>query len=198
MPAAFRSAPTWIFAALCVALSVSNVLLFRKVSALDAQLQFTEERLLRAISVAPGTTVPPLSGTDPSGRRVAFAYGTDARKTVMLVYSPRCKSCDAQWPVWREIVSKIDGTKFRVVAVDQTALTTDAYLAAHRLRGLSVIARPDAATLRDYKLKATPQTVVIGPAGVVEAVWTGASIADAQRQAQSRLLEIGPLVTTVQ
>src|SRR3712207_6341668 len=47
----------------------------------------------RAIVLPPGKSVPALSGLDSEGRQVTFDYGSDPRKTLLLVFSPRCPYC---------------------------------------------------------------------------------------------------------
>lgn len=187
----------WFFAILSAALTASNVFLLKKVSVLSAQLEQSGELLSRKLGVDSGTTVPAITGYDVSGHRLKFPYGKDSRKTVVLVFSPRCNACITQWPIWHKIVASLDGKKFRVVAIDQASLTSTDYLDTYQLRDFNVIASPDAETILAYDLRATPQTILVGATGIVEAVWTGANMSATQRRVQARLLNIDPSLTRV-
>lgn len=127
----------------------------------------------RSLVLRPGKVVPALAGVDADGRKVTFDYEQDTRKTVVLVFSPRCTYCKENMPNWQAITRNFDSKSFRVVAVSSHPEGVKEYAAEHGLTNVPVIAEPDPKHRVEYEMNMTPQTILIDPKGKVEKVWTG-------------------------
>ena len=134
--------------------------------------------------------MPDLRGVDPEGKPVEVLYGKDSRKVLVLVFSPTCPFCDQNWPRWQQVISSLDRSAVRPVAVDVTSATTAVFVSQHQLTGLPVFLKVDPRVTVDYRLQLTPQTILVGPAGKVEKVWTGvlndSALADVQQRVGER------------
>jgi len=127
----------------------------------------------RAIVLPPGKSVPALSGLDSEGRQLVFDYGSDQRKTLLFVFSPRCPYCTKNMPNWNALTLGLDEKEFRVVAVSTVPEGVKEYVEKNGFKNVPVITTPDPKDKVAYEMNVTPQTVLIGADGTVEKVWTG-------------------------
>ncbi len=119
-----------------------------------------------------GEEVPPFHGITPSGRVEIVEYD-GSHRTLLFVLSPQCTWCLLNIPYWRAIETRLRDDETRIVAVSTTPGDLEGYMAEHELSGLPILGEPDPGDLVTYKLDLTPQTLLIGPGGVVERVWPG-------------------------
>jgi peroxiredoxin len=161
----------WIIAIsfCCVALLAANIALIRQNSQLKSQLSLPPP----ALEAAPGAQMPDLRGFDPTGKPVEVLYGKDTRKVLVLVFSPTCAFCDQNWPRWQQIISSLDHSAVRPVAVDVTSTASTEFVSQHHLTELPVLLRVDPRAIVNYRLQLTPQTILVDHDGKVEKVWTG-------------------------
>src|SRR5215213_1144478 len=127
----------------------------------------------RALVLPPGKSVPALSGLDSEGRQLVFDYGSDQRKTLLFVFSPRCPYCTKNMPNWNALTLGLDEKEFRVVAVSTVPEGVKEYVEKNGFKNVPVITTPDPKDKVAYEMNVTPQTVLIGADGTVEKVWTG-------------------------
>lgn len=127
----------------------------------------------RSIALKAGKALPALNGVDVEGRKLTFDYGADPRKTVLLVFSPRCPYCADNMPNWRALAEGVDPRSYRVVAVSLLSEGVREYVTEHGLSNVPVIADPDPKNRVAYEMNLTPQTVLIAADGTAEKVWTG-------------------------
>jgi hypothetical protein len=169
--------------ACCVVLLAANIALIRQNRQLKAQLSLPPP----ALEAAAGTQMPDLRGFDPDGKPVEVLYGKDARKVLVLVFSPTCAFCDQNWPKWEQVISSLDRSAVRPVAVDVTSTTTAGFVSQHQLASLPVFLKVDPRATLDYRFHLTPQTILVGPNGKVERVWTGVLNDSAMADLKQRL-----------
>jgi hypothetical protein len=158
-------------------LILTNSLLMQQ----NRQLKEAISEGVRSLELARGTYLPPLDGLDPEGRPVTLGYEAEARKTLLLVFSAGCRACKQNMPNWRLIRERL-GLALRVAAVSLWPEGAKQYVATHGLDDLTVVVDPEAGDKVSYKLAHTPQTILVGPGGRVEGVWTGLLDADAVEQ----------------
>lgn len=127
----------------------------------------------RAIVLPPGKSVPALSGLDAEGRQLVFDYGSDPRRTLLLLFNPNCPYCTKNMPNWNAITHGLSDKEFRVIAVSTVPDGAKEYAEKYGLRNVPVIITPDPKGRVAYEMNVTPQTVLIGADGTVEKVWTG-------------------------
>ncbi len=172
-----------LFVGLAIILTVINLILIdqnKKLRAYIIELQQSSE-------LKPGATVSELHGVDTKGSEVEIGYGHDARKTVILVFSPDCDYCTQNMPAWKKILSDIDHNSFRVVAVSLVAKGAKEYAAEHNLTSIPVIEKMYTTGADTYKMGTTPETILIDSSGRVERVWKGALDAELQKEVNQSL-----------
>jgi peroxiredoxin len=155
--------------ACCVVLLAMNVALIRQNRQLKKQASLPPP----ALELPAGTAVPDLKGFDLSGKPVEVDYGKDSRKVLVLVYSPTCKFCAENWPRWWDLMSSLNRSAVRPVAVDVTSSSTQDFLAEHRLSDFPVMNQIEPTARIRYRFQLTPQTMLIDTDGKVEKVWSG-------------------------
>ena len=161
----------WNFAisGCCLLLLAANIALLHQNSKLKAQLSAPPS----ALEAAVGAQVPDLHGFDIAGKPLEVLYGKDPRKVLVLVYSPTCPFCDQNWPRWQQLISSLDRSVVRPVLVDVTSNTDAGFIAQHQLAELPVLLKVEPRATMNYRFQLTPQTILVGPDGKVEKVWTG-------------------------
>lgn len=167
--AAFKKGTIIIFMVLGVVLAVTNLLLVRENRGLRALLSERQ----RSLEPQVGAVVASLSGHDLDGNGFTVDYGQDSRKTLVFVFSTKCRVCDRNWPYWQGIIRSVEKGSFRLVFVNLLSPLSADYIAKYNLARFSVIADLDPKHIVEYNLRLTPQTILINPNGVIEKVWTG-------------------------
>jgi peroxiredoxin len=155
--------------ACCVVLLAANIALLRQNRQLKAQMSLPPPTL----EAAAGTQMPNLKGFDPDGKPVEIDYGKDPRKVLVLVFSPTCPFCEQNWPTWEHVISSLDRSVVRPVAVDVTSTAKAPFLSQHQLTEMPVFEKVDPLAMVNYHFQLTPQTLLIDGDGKVEKVWTG-------------------------
>jgi hypothetical protein len=151
----------------CGLLLVANAFLIYAVKKTRAEA----EELRSAALLMPGTPVSTVNGVDTNGNPLSIIPGK-GKRTVLFVFSPTCKFCEANWKNWSDALSKQPVTANIAFLSALPSLPPD-YLTNHVTLGHPVLARVDGGTKSDYHLSSTPQTIVIGKDGLVEKVWLG-------------------------
>jgi hypothetical protein len=169
---------TYALFACCLLLLGVNLALIRQNRSLKAQLAAPPPSLEASI----GASVPDLKGYDVSGKPLTITYGQDARKVLLLVFSPTCAFCAENWPKWQAMLGALDREAVRPVGVDVTASSTPAFLSEHQITGIPVMVQVDPVGRVSYRLQLTPQTILVGPGGKIEKVWSGVLSEDASAE----------------
>jgi hypothetical protein len=168
--------------ALGAVLLLTNVALLKQ----NVELKSRTSGLRDAGFLQPGDSVPMLRGIGMGGEDVVIRYGpTTSKRTLLMVFSPLCSWCTRNMANWEAIVRATEGRSFRLVAVSTYGPGVAEYVAKHPvLQRAQVIAEIDARDQLTYKLKSTPQTLVIGGDGRIEKAWIGALSLDQQADAE--------------
>lgn len=156
-----------LLAALTLSLAITNVLLIEQNKRLKA---FTGNRPLE---LEAGTRVPAIEGKGINGERLKFDYEQDDRKTLLMIFSPKCGACKDNMPNWQDLVKGVDASRVRVVAVSLMPEGAGEYMTRYGMADLPMIAEVDPEIRVAYNMVVTPQTVLIAPDGKSEKVWTG-------------------------
>jgi hypothetical protein len=160
---------TFAIAVCCLLLLAANIALIHQNSQLKARLAAPPPQL----EAAQGAQMPDLRGFDLAGKPLEILYGKDPRKVLVLVYSPTCAFCKQNWPKWQAMITSLDPSAVRTVAVDVTSSSSEIFIQQHQLAGLPVFQKVDPQATVDYRFQLTPQTILVDPTGKVEKVWTG-------------------------
>lgn len=107
-------------------------------------------------------------------------YGAEAPKRVLLYFTPPCPYCRGQFAYWREILERADSSNFEVmglVADSEDKSKVEEYLRSVGCGADSTtplrVALVSEEIRRQYKLTATPMTLLVASDGAVEQVWSG-------------------------
>lgn len=158
-----------IFATLAFLLLALNAMLTRQVSALKSGAARTRGEY----EIKPGQSLPPLSGFGSNGSEITVSYSPEEVKTLLLIFSPSCAFCKENLPAWESIIRQRDTKTFRVYAISLKPEGVQEYLSTFDRLGVPLIIEPSPKDRVAYGLNLTPQTILVGPGGVAEKVWTG-------------------------
>ena len=120
-----------------------------------------------------GDSLPPIRGTDASGRTIFLAYGGVQPATLLLIFLQECPDCEMNLPKWQSLVRALRGKRIRFVFVSLDGVIGAGELNKIGLGDVGTVVRPDFATLLAYRIQYTPQTVLISAGGRVQGVWSG-------------------------
>lgn len=175
-----RSAKSWMTAGLVLALCAVNLLLINQNVDLRRQIADRGRRPAGTVnSLKVGDVVASLAGTDLNGQPYQLEYKKDGRHRVLMFFSPSCPYCIQQAPLWRELLDKVDSSRFTVLGVvgdkeDRLAVSAHAErLGYFKTKTPLPIAFFSDTSLERYKLTATPTTLLIDEDGKVEHTWVG-------------------------
>jgi hypothetical protein len=165
-------------ALLCVS-TVINLLLVGRVRSLRWNLE-----VARAAMVLPvGEELPILSATDSSGKPVSLDPRASDLPTLLYVLSPTCGWCTLNRDSINHLASNVRG-EFRVVAVSLSKPTDG--LNSEYSYGFPVLFEPTEESIVAYRLRGTPQTLLISKDGKLENSWKGAYIGEVKRSLEAR------------
>jgi len=116
----------------------------------------------------PGDIVPPLQALTLEGQKKIISYSDHNRVGfVLLFFSPRCRVCAEQFPLWEQLSGEIGRECYEVLAVSlDPPEQTQSWARDHRPT-IEVVSLPNRAFWRAYRITAIPETVVISPGGVI-------------------------------
>jgi peroxiredoxin len=167
-------------------LSVALIVLFGMMSAADILLLRQNLQLrkqLQGDSPGPeiGMSLRSFVTKDLEGQPVQLGSTGSGPKRVYLYFTATCKYCREQFPYWKTIVKEAANHNLEVIGLvkegeDQAALK--AFLqqmacSSDSTTPLRVAFLPENLR-REYKLSATPVTLVADNRGVIEQSWVGA------------------------
>lgn len=155
-----------LLALLSGTLLLENILLQMKNANLRKQVEVADH----SIQASVGDFVPPLRGHVLSGETVNIPF-PKTKDTLILVFSRYCAWCDQNWPHWEGILAK--QLEANPVLVDLSVGADKKYLDSHHVANLPLIHEIDPALLSPYKLRLTPQTILVSPDQHIRGVWTG-------------------------
>jgi peroxiredoxin len=157
------------------AMAVTNVLL------LGQNLRLRREVVrLQPPSLREGDRVPSFAAVGLSGESIDVSYTGGGPKKVLFYFSPTCRFCKRQFPYWKAILERAADKNFEVLGIVSQA--EDAAKVEDFLRGMGCssesntplrVARVPRNVLGEYKLSATPITLIVANDGRVEKAWNG-------------------------
>lgn len=160
-----------VVAALVVGILIENAVLLRQ----NRTLKSPEIDEVHA-----GQRFVNLSGVALDGKVQSIALPVEASQhLVIFTFSPGCPFCQKSQPFWAELAKDLRqrGVKVLWVSRDPVAVTNE-YCRRVQIPVSNVVADPPNSTFKQLGLQAVPDTIVVGPGGMVEKVWTGAVDSD--------------------
>lgn len=165
--------------ALILALVIFNILLLMQNLSLRRQLNSAARIDASANALNRGELVKPITGTDLNGQLYEVQYSNDGKKQLLMFFSPSCPYCVAQGPIWRDLLNRIDSNRINVVGIvgdreNKLEVAKHANVLGYfKTRIALPIVTVSNETLANYKLTATPTTLLIDSNGRVEHAWVG-------------------------
>jgi hypothetical protein len=175
------SAVALVLAAL---LACTNFMLIRQ----NGELRKVLDQLNTSRQLRPGEIAAPMKGKDIHGSALELTYGEDRRKTLLLVFSPKCQFCDQNWPIWNSISNTVNRDMVRMAFINIGANISNSYVNEHHLESAFLIATLEPWSREAGKLHSTPQTILLDRNGRVERIWSGVLSNEAHH-------EVGDLVS---
>jgi len=151
---------------LCVLTTAANVYLMR------ANKKLRSNATAIAIQVSVGRTIPSVSGVDLTN--IPISVSTAGKKaTVLMVYSPTCPFCEANWHSWTSIIARTTDPKVGFAAIDLTSKASSSFLSSKKTGRALLIHQMDPNQVVELNLSLTPMTILIGGDSKVARTWTG-------------------------
>jgi peroxiredoxin len=174
IPLILRGAAFLASIAINATLSLQLITLTRQ----QATVQAISE--IRTNQVVVGKKLPPLRGRLLNGEETTIAAPSNSQGTVIYVFGASCHWCARNLENMRAVEQQTrDRYHFVGVALSEDGL--DRYVEENSIQ--YPVLRSVSDQLRtQYGLWATPETIFVSPAGVVEGVWMGAY--DQRQQAE--------------
>lgn len=174
------SKSSWVTGLLILGLILVNLLLVKQNFAMRRLLTARADAVNPAAkSLKEGEVVTAIAGSDLNGRPSELNYGKDARKHLVLYFSPGCAYCVQQAPLWRNVLNKVDTSRVEVLGLvsdkldKKTVFTHAEELGYFKTRTPLPVLFVTNESLVRYKLVATPTTLLLSSTGNVEHVWVG-------------------------
>ena len=127
----------------------------------------------RNIEPKVGMKMSPFLGFNKNGEEVSFEWEKDKRKTLILVFSPKCGFCNKNMVNWKAILNDIDRTKFRPFLVSGITTDVNEYIESYDLENVPLLFQPEPKLVVEYAMYITPQTILLDSNGTVEKNWIG-------------------------
>lgn len=141
------------------------------------------------VAITEGQFMPAIAGIDVNGHEQIFDWGKDTRKTLLMIFSPRCGYCRENMPNWMAILQGIDKSAYRVVVVSSISDGAKEYIEKYQIKDVPIIIEPEPKVLIDYRMYVTPQTVLLNSDGKIEKNWIG-KITDEQKAYVNQSLNV--------
>ncbi|MDT7541995.1 MAG: AhpC/TSA family [Acidobacteriota bacterium] len=172
LPVKLSTVALWL---LLIALTISNLLLLRQNMKMRAALTPPKLETLHA-----GDRVQPFMAEDLRGGKIDVSYNGTGAKRVLLYFTPTCPFCRQQFAYWHEVFVRADRERFEVLGVvsdKEDKEKMEDYLrqfgcAADSQTPLRAALVPDDVRC-NYKLMATPITLIVNNNGTVDKAWSG-------------------------
>jgi hypothetical protein len=138
----------------------------------------TENRFLRAqlhllTNLDPGRPMAGMSGVGADGKFDFVGFGVRKRPTLVLVFSPTCEVCRANWPNWDAILPKTS-SEARVVAVNLGGHLPNGYVTKYHIDAMDLLVQPFSEGVLENHFQLTPETIIVDANGRVKGAWLGA------------------------
>jgi peroxiredoxin len=134
-----------------------------------------------------GESVPAIRAEDVNGKELGLTYSTTGPFTLVLWFSPTCSSCEDNFGLWKEIFSKSEPDRLRIVGFCScTAAEGRETVKAQQLK-FPVLAATDQSIVDLYKGNLLPQTILVAPDGQIKNVWPGALLESQKKEILSVL-----------
>lgn len=135
----------------------------------------------RPTGPAKGTVLPALDAERLDGSRELIGFQSAERPTLLYVFTPSCKWCERNLPNLTALTLHARA-KYRIIGLSLDPAVSE-YVQRAKL-DFPVYINPSPATVREYGMGSTPQTLVISTKGEVLHAWSGAYIGTTQREVE--------------
>lgn len=126
----------------------------------------------RSQSLVAGVRLPAMTMLDDKNNPVTIRFDNQKQSSVVYVFTPKCGWCAKNLPDFEKLYGfRQHDYRFIVVSLSGDGLAE--YLQSSGLK-MHVYSKPLQSDQDLYHLGSTPQTIVIGPDGVVQKSWEGA------------------------
>ncbi len=136
-----------------------------------------KEQIINSSKVLPNLQVndilPPLETKNLNDEWTQISYGISQKKKVFIVFSNNCDLCTKMIPIWKELNSKIDKDKYRVIGILLNDQKISERIEKDFGSNFEAITFPSLQTQMHYKIFFSPMTIIVDNSGNVEKIWLG-------------------------
>lgn len=127
-----------------------------------------------APQIAAGTQLQVLSALTIDGRVQPVSLPNADSKLLIITFSPGCPACQANQDGWLKLADALQQKGVRILWVSRNPIDiTRDYCVKHGIRLSDTLADPSYRTYLQLGLARVPNTLLVGPNGIVEKVWPG-------------------------
>lgn len=119
----------------------------------------------------PGDIVPPFDSVSLDSQAVEISF--DGAKRLLYVFSPSCRECISQFPIWNRLALIAKGRALRVHGISIDGLEETRSQLKHTDNRFEVIIMPSQSIRRSYRVVSVPQVLLVSGNGTVEWVHYG-------------------------
>jgi len=124
--------------------------------------------------LTPGASFSEIKAVDWLGKPAVVEFRSSERPTVIYVFRPSCAWCERNSASFSEL-SRLVSAKYRVIGLSLAEEGLPDFVNRNHMK-FAVYTGISAATVAQYHLGTTPETIVVSPAGTVLQDWRGAYI----------------------
>jgi peroxiredoxin len=117
-----------------------------------------------------------LTATGADNRLTSITLpASEAEHLLIITFSPACPACQANQDEWTKLARGLKrNANWRVLWVSRDDMdSTVEYCRKHQIQLSSVVAEPPYRTYLQLGLSRVPNTLVVGPGGIIQKVWPG-------------------------
>jgi len=135
--------------------------------------RLTDDLTLRG-QVVPGRRVRSIAGLSLDGRSRSVDLPVAGSHLLVVTFSPGCPACLANQEGWERLAKGLPGKGWSLLWLSRSSVeATRDYCVRAGIAGSTVLADPPYRTYTQFGLARVPNTIVIGPNGLIEKVWVG-------------------------
>jgi len=116
-----------------------------------------------------------LSATSADGRLTLIPLPASAAEHLLLItFSPGCPACQANQEEWTKLARGLEQRGWRVLWVSRDRMDVSIeYCKQHQIPLSDVFGEPPYYTYLQLGLSRVPNTLVVGPGGIIQKIWPG-------------------------
>ena len=162
-----------ILTGIIVLIVAQNFLLVQKSGQYLRRIDSLTEALNRLTVMNPGDSVQAMEVLTLEGTSVTIEPRAESLR-LLLVFATWCSACRGNMTQWNMIVGEKDLSRLEVVGLSPDPISTlKEFLSTAEVSYPVYSLSNDSTLVNKYKFISVPQTILLGPSGIVVRLWNG-------------------------